>query len=173
MNKFATIKPINSLHLKKVTYYSVHFEEKEVTEFEDFLNRMEDIKEIEDEINNLIIWIDEIGNNYGAKERFFRHEGAVSDTSALPPPNKIMHLNEIEVKNIRLYCLRANEHVVFLFNGGIKTKQKAQDCPNVATYFKQANQLTKAINQLFKEEKICWDSDFTNIIIDEQTEIEL
>jgi hypothetical protein len=134
---------------------------------------MEDITEIEDDINNLIVWIDEIGNNYGAQERFFRHEGNISDASALPPPQKIMYVNEIEVKDIRLYCLRANEHVVFLFNGGIKTTQKAQDCPNVALFFNHANQLTKAINTLFQEKEIKWNKDHTDIIIDEQTEIEL
>ena len=32
-------------------------------------------------------------------------------------------------KNLRLYCIVANEHVVFLFNGGIKTAKYADDCP--------------------------------------------
>ena len=173
MNKFATIIPIDSFQFEKVKYYSVLFEDQDVTEFEDFLNRMEDIQQIEEEVNNILFWIEEIGRKYGAQERFFRHEGAYTDTSALPPPAKEMQLRKIEGQDIRLYCLRANEHVVIFFNGGVKTTQKAQDCPNVAPYFKLANLITQKINQLFQQREIGWNEDFTDIVFDDHLEIEL
>jgi len=72
-------------------------------------------------------------------------------------------LGKPKANNIRLYCLRANENVVFLFNGSIKTTKKAQDCPNVKNHFTLANQLTKAINTAFAEKSIVWNNDFTLI----------
>lgn len=171
MNIFATIKVIDTFTFKKVKYYSVQFEEKEVNEFLDFLNRMENIEEIKEDLNFLFIWLEEIGDNYGALPKFFRHEGSAE---ALPPPAHQMKLTELEIKEqLRLYCLRANEHIVFLFNGGVKTENKAQDCPNVSVYFRQANQLAKAINQLFKDRCITWNHDQTDIVFDTDLKIEL
>ncbi len=65
-----------------------------------------------------------------------------------------------------MYCLRANENVVILFNGDIKTTQYPQDCPNVKLHFKQANQLTKAIDAAFREKEIRWIEDGTLISFD-------
>jgi len=173
MYKFVTLLPLESFQYKKVKFYSVQRESQDVTEFEDFLNRMEDIPAVEEDLINLIVWIKEIGQKYGAQKKFFRDEGTYADASALPPPGKTMRLKGIEVRGLRLYCLRANEHVVILFNGGLKTSQKAQDCPNVATYFNQANQLAKVIDQLFQQREITWNESFTDIIFDENLQIEL
>jgi hypothetical protein len=62
-----------------------------------------------------------------------------------------------------LYCLRANEHVVFLFNGDIKTQKYPQECPNVKEHFKLANQLTKVIDKAFIEKDIVWNDNATEI----------
>jgi hypothetical protein len=135
---------------------------------------MEDIEEVTDDLSNLLVWIEEIGENYGAiKNRFFRNESVTADVQALPPPRKQMKVHEILVENIRLYCLVLNEHVVFLFNGGIKTTDEAKDCPNVGPYIKQANQLVQKIDELFKTKEISWNEDQTDIDFDKDLEIEL
>lgn len=171
MNIFASLEKVPNFNFDKVIYYSVLIEDKDVNEFYDFLNRMEDIKEIEEDLNTLVIWLEEIGDNYGALPEFFRHEGKAE---ALPPPARKMKLAELEVENnLRLYCLRANEHVVFLFNGGIKTTDKAQDCPNVSPYFRQANKLAGIINQLFSDSEIKWNQDHTDIIMEPDLQLEL
>ena len=72
-----------------------------------------------------------------------------------------------KANNLRLYCLRANSNVVFLFSGDIKTTQKAQDCPNVRKHFNLANTLTKAIDNAFIENDIIWNEDCTLIKCDE------
>ena len=95
------------------------------------------------ELTHIISWLKIIGEKYGALSHLFRNEGEIANTTALPPignrkPTFIK--NGKESKNsLRLYCLRANEQVVFLFDGGLKTTQKAQDCPNVMQHFKTAN----------------------------------
>lgn len=171
MNIFATLHEIETFTFKKVKYYSVKFEDNETDEFIDFLNRMEDIEEIAEDLNVFVGWLEEIGEKYGALKSLFRPEGKAE---ALPPPAKKMRVDALVVKeNIRLYCLRANEHVVFLFNGGIKTKNKAQDCPNVSGYFRQANQLAGAIEKLFINKDIRWNTEQTDILFESNLEIEL
>jgi hypothetical protein len=174
VNTFAYIERLAEFQFQRVKYFSIRIEGNEVNEFYDFLNRMEDIKEIEDDLNNLLVWIDEIGERYGAiKDRFFRNESIYADVSALPPPRKQMEFSEIFVKNLRLYCLVANENVVFLFNGGIKTTDKAQNCPNVSQYIKQANLIAKKIDELYNEGEIRWSANSEDILFDENLEFEL
>ena len=105
-----------------------------------------------------------MGKQTGAKENYFRFENVAT---ALPP-------RFIELENaLRLYCHRLNDHVVFLFNGGIKTALKVQDCNNVKHHFKLANQLAVAIDRLLKENEINWINDFTDIEFSTDLIIEL
>lgn len=173
MNRFARIERLVDFQYRKVKFFSVCFETAEVNEFFDFLNRMEEIEEYEDDLSNLLVWLEEIGNNYGAQIRFFRNEAWTADVKALPPPRKQMKLKKIEVDDLRLYCLVLNENVVFLFNGGIKTTDKAQDCPNVGAYFKQANQLASKIDQFVSSGEIQWNENYTNIHFNNNLEINL
>lgn len=175
MNSFAHIERLVDFQFRTVKYFSVCFEEAEVNEFFDFLNRMEEVEEMEVELSNLLVWIEEIGENYGAKKDYFRNEAWIADVKALPPPRRQMRVRELEVNDLRLYCLVLNENVVILFNGGIKTKtvHKAQDCPNVGMYFKQANRLAATIDQLITGGEIKWNRDHTDILYDDNLEIEL
>ncbi|HZH71457.1 MAG TPA: hypothetical protein VFD91_03110 [Mariniphaga sp.] len=178
MNIFAHIERLDDFQFNVVKYYSVYLEVdgevNDVNEFFDFLNRMEDIEEIEDDLSNLLVWIEEIGENFGAdKNRFFRNESITADVQALPPPAKQMQVYEIPVENLRLYCLVLNRHVVFLFNGGIKTTHNAKNCPNVGTYIKRANKIACQIDVLLKENEITWNFDHTDIEFDEKLEFEL
>lgn len=163
---------IEEMFLEKVNYYTVSFfEEKEYTEYEDFINRHIHIEQIEEDLIHLQLWMDIIGEEIGAKKEYFRHEGETASTSALPPPRN--KLAEIPVDDLRLYCMVVSESIIILFNGGIKTEEKAQDCPNVSFYFKQANQLTKEIDKLFVEGEIKIDNEGKTLIINPDLEIEL
>jgi len=174
VNIFASLERLTEFQFRKVKFYSIHSEDKEVNEFYDFLNRMEVIGEIAGDLSNLLVWMEEIGENYGAiKSRFFRNESIFADVQALPPPNRQMELNEIIVEDLRLYCMVLNEHVVVLFNGGIKTTKKAQDCPNVSRYIKQANQAAEKIDELIRAREICWNSSQTDIIFNKNLVFEL
>lgn len=173
MNNFGRILKLSDFQFERVKYYSVHFESNDVNEFYDFLNRIEDIPGYEEDLDNLIIWIDEIGKKYGAIPSFFRNESETADLRALPPPNRKMKFYEIEVHNLRLYCMVLNESVVILLNGGIKTTNKAQDCPNVSRYFKQGNIIAQIIDSLFISGDIQWNKDYTDICFDQNMEIEI
>lgn len=173
MNIFVHIQRLEDFQFDIVKFFSVRIEENEVNEFYDFLNRMEDIEELEEDLLNLLVWIEEIGEYIGAKKHLFRNESITADVQALPPPAKQMQVYEIPVENLRLYCLVLNEHVVFLFNGGIKTTGNAKDCPNVGPHIKQANRIAGKIDELLKENEITWNFDHTDIKFDENLEFEL
>lgn len=164
MNTFAHIKPI--AQYDKVSYYSICIEGNPISLFDEFVryHTLTNGKKL----NHVLEWIKIIGNKYGAQAYLFRPEGETADASALPPKGierkpQYAELGIKKANNIRLYCLRANESVVFLFNGDIKTAKQAQDCPNVKKHFKLANQLTKAINSAFINKEILWNDDFTTI----------
>lgn len=173
MNTFAQIKPIAQYN--KVSYYSVCINENPFSLFEEFV-KYHTTKNTK-KLNHVLEWIKIIGNKYGAQSHLFRPEAETADASALPPkgidkkPHYTEH-DEKKVNNLRLYCLRANEHVVFLFNGDIKTTKYAQDCPNVKTHFKLANQLTKSIDNAFINKDIVWNDDFTQIECEEDFKLD-
>ena len=164
MNTFAHIKPI--ARYNKVAYYSVFINESKTSIFEDFIDYHS--QHNRKKLDHVLEWIKIIGDKYGAQNHLFRPDASIADASALPPKGKdrepsYTELGKTKANNIRLYCLRANENVVFLFNGDIKTTRYAQDCQNVKEHFNLANRLTKAIDLAFVEKDIVWNDDFTLI----------
>lgn len=138
--------------------------------FEDFIHHHQSSHK--EQLNFILEWIQQIGNIKGALQQYFRFE---NDAGALPPPTRIAQNESVSsIQNIqildfdmRLYCLRLNENVVILFNGGIKTENRAQDCTNVRGHFNQANILAQRItaaiiNQEIEisDDDILYDDDF-------------
>lgn len=167
MNTFVTIKHIEDY--EEVSYYSICFEGDEVSLFENFILKFHNSKHKE-ELLQITEWIERIGNEIGAISRYFRHEGRGSDAKALPPPTKYL---TGDAGQLRLYCMIANKHVVFLYDGDVKTTDLAQDCPNVAPKFHLANKLTSAINQAFFEREIQWSYYDDDIEFSEELELEI
>lgn len=149
MNNFAAIK---SLHFYlKVNYYTVGLENEDGEEyldlFDDFVQR-HDTEEHQESLDQIWTWMKNLGKKHGAKEHFFRFEAyGGGDARALPPPAKFL-----ETENqLRLYCMRFDEHNVILFNGGVKTASTAQACENVRSHFIQANRLSRQIYQAYRD----------------------
>jgi hypothetical protein len=145
---------------EKVTYYSVALYDEDEhlisgygSIFEDFIKGHE--RKNYSELDYILNWIKHIGNVKGALPHYFRFENRAS---GLPPKDKVANkenVSFVDVENqnhvLRLYCLPLNKQVVILFGGGIKTADKAQDCPNVGSHFKLANKLAEAIDEAIKQ----------------------
>ena len=159
MNTFAKVIKIEGFTGKAVNYYTVHIEERERNEFEDFIFRHILNTEIEVQLNYLNETLERFSKQ-GAKEHYFRSEGPFH---ALPPPAKYIEV-DFGREQLRLYCLFISKNIVFLFNGGIKTKDKAQDCENVKGYFQEANKITQRIDELIRDRQIEFDQGRTNIL---------
>ena len=160
---YAKIIELEGLQLAKVSFYTVWIEENDNPEFIDFVGRMKLSVKNKVEIAELIKFIVEIGNNYGALDKDFHFEASAHALS-------LRHI-EINPDNndfgLRLYCLRLSESVVILFNGDRKTAKKAQDCPNCAKYFGFAQRFAKVIDTAIREKdiipvrkKLIFDNDF-------------
>ena len=159
MNTFVEIKEITAFTGNNVTFYTLHLEDRGNDEFADFISRhLHD-----DEIQDQLIYLNEKLENFshdGAKEHFFRPERSFH---ALPPPARYMEV-EIEGNPLRLYCLYISNHMIFLFNGGIKTTSKAQDCENVGKYFRDAERFTKMIDDGIRTGELKLDEEKRKII---------
>ena len=140
-----------TLHLfksfQKVNFYTFQFEKDELTETDKFFSKFEEELSVIEDLNNLAGWLSLIGQKYGAKIDFFRHEAAAQ---ALPPPMSKM-MREVIVNNLRLYCVWVSEEIVILGNGGMKTSQRVQDSPDALQHFRFANTMSKQINELIRD----------------------
>jgi hypothetical protein len=125
-----------------VSFYTLKGENATLSETDDFLQRMEKESNFADQLEQLLSWIEIIGNDQeGAIFDLFRPE---RNCVALPPNRKYLN----SAIDLRLYCHWVSENVVILYNGGIKTARNAQDCPNVSRHFYNAQSWTKQLNAI-------------------------
>lgn len=178
MNNFAEIIWVEEY--RKVTYYSVAINGEDAL-YDLFIKKY--TTRNREKLYHILAWLEKIGNKIGAHEQYFRNEAETGDARALPPKGKdreptyveyseISKSDENTPNNLRLYCFRASESVVFLFNGDIKTTDKAQDCENVREHFKIANTLSKLLDQAFINKDIRWNDDWTNILVEDDFKLE-
>jgi hypothetical protein len=176
VNNFAKILKVQKFRM--VNYYTVKLDEDDLSLFGQFQRKHS--HENSEKLEHIIAWIAIIGRKYGAKSIYFRNEAETADTAALPPRNPNLEPTYIEwdnetetgeTNNLRLYAFRVNEHVVFLFNGDVKTADKAQNCPNVRGHFKLANKLTAVIETCLRNGDIDWNDDRTDIFFDKNLEL--
>jgi hypothetical protein len=146
VNKFVTIKPF--LAFEKVHYYTFQVKGHTETEVEKFFRKFANDQAYTPDLVNLHDWLVDIGSNRGAKPEYFRFEDSAE---ALPPPQRF--LVEMPVKDLRLYCVRLSNEIVILANGGLKTAQKVQDCPDLLPKFRFVNQLANAITKMIQEKE--------------------
>ncbi|GAB3049299.1 hypothetical protein [Spirosoma pulveris] len=125
MNKFVTILSFKTF--KQVAYYTFWIEGQEQSETDTFFNQFENEPTLASDLNLLVAWIQEIGQNRGAKSRYFRFE---NDASALPPPARIMAELGSSYCQFRLYCIRLSDEIVILANGGLKRVRPYRIVPN-------------------------------------------
>ena len=168
MNTFASLLPLEDYQLKKVRYYTVRYEDEEQNLFEEFLEQHYEQPELQNDVEELVYWLDKIGEEVGAFARYFRPE---KKASALPPPARYLQSHNL----LRLYCHRLSDHVVILFSGGLQTQgvRFAQDCPVVGPKFREANQLAAAIDRLMQESELQLSEDLRELLYQPEMEITL
>lgn len=140
MKCYATI--VEFKRYKRVTYYSIKQDDDDDSETDKFFNKLENIVEISEELDNIVHWIKSIGNMRGAQIKHFRPENLAV---ALPPPRNV---KGTVANNIRLYCHWVNEGVVILFNGGVKTNIDPVLCKNVKPHFLNAQKHIKQLKEI-------------------------
>ena len=163
MNRFANIK--QAYAFKKVTYYTIQFEDEAMSLFQKFINQHTDEKFTES-LDLIRSWLSRIGDEVGAKPDYFRHERGAH---ALPPPAKYINV----YCDLRLYCLRINDRAVILFDGCEKTAGTAQECDNCRPVFTQANRITAQIDEKIRHKEIRINPENDEVEIDDDLILEI
>lgn len=164
----ATIVEISRLTLKKAHFYTLQLDGKQ-SEYEDFITRMRSSYPYK--LPQLLHMIDQIGNNYGAHKRHFKHE---RNADALPPPYFKFLEDGKEPSSkygLRLYCAVLSPEVVVLYNGDLKTQDLPNKCPNVARHFNFALRATAQIDAAIVDNFIAVDG--MDLLVDDEYELDL
>lgn len=104
----------------KGSLFSICIDGDNVNEFEKFIVKHND--SYNEDLNLILTAIKRMLEQSGFLERYFRPEGRMADrVCALP----------IQSGKLRLYCLRVNDSVLIVGNGGVKNAQKYQDCDDL------------------------------------------
>lgn len=141
----------------KCTFYTVLQDGQAETETDKFFSRLDHPSHpYYHEMQVLAeLLIEAIGNKYGAIDDFFtRDENRVF---ALPPraTRKIVEIEQIGIHfPLRLYCIRINESIVILFNGGLKESQSVQESPDLHLKFQEAQVYAARIEESLREKMI-------------------
>jgi hypothetical protein len=96
-----------------------------------------------------------IGNRYGATNDFF--DRIVNSAQELPPKPKqwVEEIKDLGINfPLRLFCYRVTEHIVILFNGGIKESQATQDSKSLSMKFFEAQTFVKKIEEALQSKMI-------------------
>ena len=150
---------------EKVKFYTVRFEDEDLSETDKFFSAFEADSNKQKELNHLLTFLKLLGDKFGANSDFFRHEGLVD---GLPPKEKIAKrfgLVEFIEYDFRLYCMRLSDNIVILFNGVIKTTNKNQDDPQLMSTFRMATTFGRRINEKINDKEFTWQG--RNLIADE------
>lgn len=142
----------------KVRFYSLRKENENDTEAEKFFSRFSD-SENKSELDLIVALIKSMGNSSGAQERFFRSE---REGQAIPSRKAITFIEpdyDESGFSLRLYCLRINDRIVILGNGGIKTSQTYQDSPDCRPHAELIQRFIKSFDQAVRDGEIILNDD--------------
>ena len=117
---------------ENVTFYSICFDESNVSEFEHFMEKYRQNEIYGTMFSKIIYTLNEVILKNGALERYFRPEGG--NVKAL----------SFDSGKLRLYCLRISDQILILGNGGVKTTRTYQESEELNGYvvdLREFNQL--------------------------------
>lgn len=123
----------------KASIYSIITETGKLTFFDHFI--AEHKGDFMQDLMNILGRLRSIGNTVGAIETFFKlDEGLEWD-------DLVCALYDTPGKHLRLYCVRLNDHIIILGNGGPKNVRAWQDDPK----------LTREVTEMMYHSKIIRD----------------
>lgn len=131
--------------LLKVRFYTIRFENEELSETAQFVERFSQTTKKKEQYDFGIIqrWLRVIGNERGAEEVLFRYE---RKADALPPPQEVGC-------RLRLYCIVCSPSIVILGGGGLKPKEDrlAQLSRDTAYHFEKMNEVARILDTRIRQ----------------------
>lgn len=139
----------------EVAFYTVKLGKNPSTEYTDFVNRMNTNASDSLDLSELRFYIkDTIGlNPTGADLRFFKKEGSADRIKQPTPETYVESAPDPKDYGLRLFCYRASDRIVILFNGDRKTRLEVRDCKKCSPYFDSACSIADAITMAVHADK--------------------
>lgn len=119
------------------TIYTLQFLRDVESEFEKFVTKFREDAEYSEDFSRIAAFITRIAIT-GARERYFRPEGKISDSVVALP---------VTSSKLRLYCLRLSDKILVLGNGGVKTSQRYEDDTLLNGYVMTLQKFEKLLRQ--------------------------
>lgn len=142
---------IPNLSGNAASLYSVILDGETQTLFEKFLQ--ENSISFLNELKNILIRLQTIGQKTGAREGFFKiHEGL--------PGDGVCALYDEPDKMLRLYCIRYGTQIVILGGGGPKTVNKLQEDEKLLEENQFLRWLSNQITRYIKDNVIEFSNDY-------------
>lgn len=153
---------------KSTGIYTFKFQNKALTEFDEFMLKFKDSddKLIKDDFNRIIKAIQKISES-GALERYFRIEGKYKDNVVAIPLYIESRKNH---PTLRLYCLRLSDHLIIIGNGDTKF-QNYNNNPQIVQFTTDLASLEQAIKYYKKTNKI--ELNHNRIVVSNSINIEI
>ena len=108
------IVEIEELTGNEATIYSIILNDEDKTLFEKFVE--ENIISFKDEIKSILVRLETIGKETGAREIYFKFKEG-------KPGDGVVALYDEPDSNLRLYCIRYGTQIIILGGGGYKPKE--------------------------------------------------
>jgi len=151
------IVKLDELSGEYASIYSIFDLDKEKTLFEIFLNENKSL--FLSELNDILIRLNTIGKETGAREIYFKHfEGELGDG--------ICALYDSPDKKLRLYCIRYAKTLLILGGGGPKKTRALQDDPKLKKENYALRQIVKDIKNRIDEGDLSFSKDYFDLIGD-------
>ena len=135
---------------KKVAFYTVQIEGRELDEFSDFRQRMKKELVAPSELVEMLAFITNVGDNWGFRQKDFRDEER-AHRFLLPIET---HSIANSKYGLRLYCIVLSPEIVVIMNGGLKTEQNVKNCRNCYQHFLLANRVALSLERAMGDKMI-------------------
>lgn len=127
-----------------VSFYTLKFKGEE-TEFDKFQDKFPEGCEYDDDMNIIYKWYDIIAEK-GALERYFNpRESKIYDNLVAIP---------VETSKLRLYCLRINDNILIIGNGGVKKTRTYNEDPELNNFVETLQTLDKSLKSRIQKGQI-------------------
>ena len=121
-----------------------HGEWNELSETDDFFQWHFQREDLIEQVRLMALALERL-RKYGARSDYFRTEEVAR---ALPRKRMLSLLGwEEDEYCLRLYCYHWSDEIIILMNGGCKTANTAQECPNVRSHFNFANRVARLLKR--------------------------
>lgn len=144
------IRKLHKLCGKRVTVYSIVWNDEETTLFERFI--LENKDDYPKELTDLRNQINVIANSTGIRENFFeKPEGKLGQD--------VWALFDHRKRRLRLYCMQLGRVVIILGGGGPKNTRTLQEDPKLKSENNLMRTVSDALTQRIMDKEIWWTDD--------------